>query len=90
LRLRGEKIAHFMGLAFVNLYFYVSEISSEKFEPQSTLELKMSACDWTRKSEYWALTARKLVNLGGLSRSAEGNYVPLVRQMWIVLSKVGR
>jgi hypothetical protein len=34
-----------MGLAFVNLYFYVSEISSEKFEPQSTLELKMSACD---------------------------------------------
>jgi len=28
-----------MGLAFVNLYFYVSESSSTKFEPRITLKV---------------------------------------------------
>jgi hypothetical protein len=34
-----------MGLAFDNLYFYISEIASEKFEPRSTLQEKMCAFD---------------------------------------------
>jgi len=42
------------------------------------------------KSESLGLRARKFVNLGGLPRRAEGNFIHLVGEMWIVLSKVGR
>jgi hypothetical protein len=34
----GEKITHFMGLPCVNLYFYVSESVSMKFEPLNILQ----------------------------------------------------
>jgi len=83
------KDCHFMGLACVNLYFYVSESVSTKFEPRITLKVSMSACDWTRKSESLGLRARKVVKLWGLSWRAEGNFVHLVGEMWIVLSQVG-